>query len=125
MKILNLTIQNVLLLLFILTCLAGCEEKEKFSLNATEIILHRKQTFTLFDPAYAGKCVCTSENENIASISGDGVITGELVGETNIRVKNTEEGFDGICKVIVNPQYEMYREPYLYFGNVKNRHKIL
>jgi len=121
MNTINSKISTALLFLIIIYCLIGCKKAEDgLSLNATETTLQKDQTFNLIVSPNASDCVFESENDNIAEVSSSGVITANLVGETNITVSNAAKGFTAKLKVTVTPEYNMYREPYLVFGKPKS-----
>ena len=50
-----------------------------------------------------------SENENIAKVSQDGIITGGIVGKTKIVLNNGNE--TKTIEVIINPRYNLYPNP--------------
>jgi len=110
-------ISKALLLLFIISCFASCKKAdEPLSLKTTSANLTSTKTFKLnVSPGTSG-CVFESENEYIASVSSSGLITAHLLGETNITVNNIEKGFSAKCKVTVQPEHSLYKEPYLNFG---------
>lgn len=100
--------------------MAGCKKEEVLSLNATEITLKPNQSFNLVVSPDPDGCVFRSGNENIAEVFASGLIEARLVGETSITVTNTDKGYYAKCNVKVTPEYTMYRDPYLGFGNLKS-----
>ncbi len=116
--ILNLLIPISFLL--IISLISGCKKEEVLSLNATDITLKPNQTFNLVVSPDSDGCVFRSGNENIAEVFASGLIKARLVGETSIVVTNSDKGYYAKCNVTVTPEYTMYREPYLGFGNLKS-----
>jgi hypothetical protein len=100
--------------------MTGCKKEEVLSLNATEITLKPNETFNLVVSPDPNGCVFKSGNENIAEVFASGLIEARLVGKTSIEVTNTDKGYYAKCNVTVTPEYTMYREPYLGFGNLKS-----
>ena len=118
-SILNLLV--TLSFLIVISFLAGCKKEEVLlSLNATEITLKTNQSFNLVVSPDASGCVFKSGNDNIAEVYASGLIEAKLVGETSIIVTNTDKGYYARCTVTVTPEYTMYREPYLGFGDNKS-----
>jgi hypothetical protein len=118
-QILNLLIPVSFLI--IISSMAGCKkEGVLLSLNTTEITLKKNQTFNLVVSPDASGCIFKSGNDNIAEVYSSGLIEARLVGETSIIVTNTDKGYYAKCNVKVTPEYTMYTEPYLGFGNIKS-----
>lgn len=109
---------NALLFLIIILLFNGCKkEEEPLKLNTLSRNMTTGETFRLnITPGIAG-CVFESENELIASVSYEGIITANHIGEIHILVSYPEKGFSAKCKVTVAPKYLMFREPYLGFGD--------
>lgn len=83
-------------------------------LDKTEVTLYVEETITL---TYSGgDCTWTSDNPLIASVE-NGIITANHVGETIIHANEAD------CKVTVKPQYTKYYEPYINWGEGKNKVK--
>ncbi len=57
-----------------------------------------------------------SDSSIVASVSGDGTVTGKIKGETTIRVTTNDGQFSGECQVKVNPINFLYVEPLFAFG---------
>lgn len=60
--------------------------------------------------------VWESDNPVLASVSSVGTVTGNLRGETTVRVKTPDGAFSNSCRVIVNPTNFLYKEPLIAFG---------
>lgn len=83
-------------------------------LDKTEVTLYVEETITL---TYSGgDCTWTSDNPLIASVE-NGIITANHVGETVIHAN------DANCKVIVKPHYTRFYEPYITWGEGKEKVK--
>jgi hypothetical protein len=103
--------------LFLLTC---CKKgDEKLALKTTSLNLTSSMTRQLVVTPDASGCEFVSDNEFIATVSSTGLITAHLIGETNITVTNSAEGFSGICNVTVQPVHALFRVPYLEFEKKK------
>jgi hypothetical protein len=110
-------ISKALLFLFIISCFASCKKAdEPLSLKTVSANLTSTKTIKLNVTPSASGCVFESENEYIASVSSTGLITAHLLGETYINVSNTEKGFSAKCKVTVQADHILYKEPFLDFG---------
>ncbi len=106
-----------------LTTFIGCEKDKDvelpLTLKSTSTTLTSSQTFNITVTPDTVGCTYESENDLIASVSTNGLITAKRVGETNIVVKNNKKNFTSKFKVTVTPKYSMYKEPYLVFGSTK------
>lgn len=104
-----------------LTTFFGCEKDKDvelpLTLKSTSTTLTSSQTFNITVTPDTVGCTYESENDLIASVSTNGLITAKRVGETSIVVKNIKKGFTSKFKVTVTPKYSMYKEPYLVFGS--------
>jgi len=100
-----------LLFLSMLILFCACNEEVEYTVNTSTVSFYPDETFTLsVTPAGAG-WTFTSANENIASVSTSGIITGNFVGTTDITVHDTISGFIAQVQVTVNPTNTLYREP--------------
>ena len=104
-----------------MTTFIGCEKDVELPLvlKSTSTTLTSSQTFNITVTPDTVGCTYESENDLIATVSTEGLITAKCIGETNIVVKNSKKGFTAKCKVTVTPKYSMYKEPYLVFGSTK------
>lgn len=82
----------------------------KYKLDAS----FRREGYSLSD------FVWESENEDIASVSANGLVTGNRVGTTIITVKTKDGAFSSTCEVVVNATNFLYQEPLLDFGEGKS-----
>jgi hypothetical protein len=89
------------------------------ALKTTSATLTSTKTFQLKVSPNTTGCIFESQNEFIATVSSSGLITANLVGETNIIVTNDAEGFIAKCKVTVIPEHLLFQEPYLIFDSQK------
>lgn len=98
----------------------GCNKEEPklpISIEPTSVSLFRDGEVNLKVKNAEGDVVYKSDNEYIATVSSDGIVTGKLVGETTI----TATALNGEVQsnVKVNPRITFIPEPYLGFGNSK------
>lgn len=110
------------LMLIISTIFTACSKDDDVvntKLITTELSLKSGQTSQIVIEPNGEGCTFTSDNNLIASVKTTGEVKGVIIGETSINISNPETGFNGKCKVLVTPQYQMYKEPYLKFGATK------
>jgi hypothetical protein len=110
---------KITLAICLLTCFfSSCSQEEDvtYQLNSKLVELKCDKTFALqVSPALPG-LTYTSLNTNIATVNKQGLITSKLAGTTNIVVKDSLNKFNDTVKVIVNSQYNSFRDPCLTFG---------
>ena len=92
----------------------GCteDEKEPPSLEPIVLDLYKGENATL--TYKGGKCTWSSDEPAIASVSNTGIVTGNLVGSTQIHANKFS------CCVTVYPKYNTYEEPYISWGSSIN-----
>ncbi len=61
-----------------------------------------------------------SEDENIVTVSETGLVEGVRVGETNVFVRTDDAKFEDVCKVIIEPISNLYKEPVIEIGQSKS-----
>lgn len=100
-----------MLILASCVCITSCnndEDEPVPTISKSSVTMNVGESVKL---TYSGKdCTWSSENPVIASVSSQGVVTANLVGETKVRANNL------YCKVTVAPKYTMYVEPYTGWG---------
>ena len=111
------TINFLLLCIAMVLSFSSCSKDDndlKPNLDKTEVTLYVEETASL---TYSGgDCTWTSDNPLIASVE-DGIITANHVGETFIHANDVN------CKVTVKPHYTRYYEPYIAWGEGKEKVK--
>ena len=116
---------KLLVIALLLVMFAGCTKDDPepvLSLNSNSITLFSNGSNQLVvNNATTEKFTYTSDNSLIASVDDNGLITGERVGETTIKVSGT--GFNGECKVAIKPLYNTFVEPITTFGISKSEVK--
>lgn len=106
----NLPVLLILSLLVVLSCKKEYNE-EKIKLNYSSYTLTADETVQLtITEGNSNEIRWSSENEFVASVSENGLVTGLHVGSTVIRA---EEGY---CEIIVTPKYSYYQEPSTAWG---------
>lgn len=91
---------------------SACNQEEEYAVNTTTINVNANDSVALsVTPAKAG-WVYTSGNNNIASVSAKGIVTGKHVGTTTITVSDIISGFTAQVIACVTAKTTLYREPY-------------
>lgn len=62
-----------------------------FSISDTNVMVGNKLTISHEAPDYAGAIIYTSSNNNIATVSADGIVTGVSTGKVTITAQATED----------------------------------
>ena len=106
-------------LLIVILCGCSKDEEDVYSVNVKATSIEASETFALVVSPNVEGWTFKSDNDLIASVSSNGLIKANYVGETNITVINAKKGFTSNCKVTVTPKYLMYRDPCLDFGATK------
>ncbi|HHT23006.1 MAG TPA: hypothetical protein GXZ87_06805 [Bacteroidales bacterium] len=107
-----------LLLLMSFFLVVGCKKDEpklSITVEPTEVSLFRDGESKLAVKNAEGEITYKSENEFIAKVSNEGVITGKVIGETKVTV--TALNGTTTTLVTVNPRIRFIPEPYTGFGN--------
>ena len=106
-------------LMFAAFALVGCKKKDdnKLKIANTRITLTSGATETIVVKPSADGCLFTPENELIAYVNPNGVVTGVTIGVTYITVTNSAKGFSEKVEVTVNPVHDLFRQPRLVFGS--------
>jgi hypothetical protein len=123
--------KNLLFLLFVSSVFifASCT-KEENELPLTGIEFGEKEItldygeelqLSLFPQpatAYLPRCIFFSENDEIVTVSSDGLIKGVGAGTTIVGAKTPDGEYFAECRVTVNsdPDVVLFQEPYLKFG---------
>lgn len=103
----------------------GCEkevepEKTKITLNSQSVKIHYDETFALEANVTPEPLdvLWVTDNENVADINQEGIISGVKIGETTITAKTIEA--EVICAVTVEPYESFVTEPLVDFGENKD-----
>lgn len=113
--------KNLTLFCCILTVavFASCGKSDSGSgarVLSKELLVTAGQSSTIEITPNASGFYFSSKNDLIATVSDAGVVTGRIVGATEISVNNPAENIATRCKVIVVAAYAMYTEPCLTFN---------
>jgi hypothetical protein len=100
--------------LFVLGCDKDDDKSIRFAQNEYELDYGETLDLEVEASGISAPFEFTVENEDVASINEDGLLTAGLVGETAVLV--SKDGESAECKVVVNPTAFLYDEPYLKFG---------
>lgn len=109
-----------LLALLPMVLLTSCSEEDKavkLFLDKSEISLYYEDEVRLMASDLERNVTWSSENEFVATVSGNGVVEGRHVGKTFIIASNGSE--TARCAVEVKPKYNTFVEPILDFGASK------
>ncbi|MBR8726016.1 hypothetical protein [Bacteroides pyogenes] len=113
--------QEVLLVLVVLFFFSSCskseDERKTIILNKSEVKLLHGQTFQIEASGVEGKLVFAAENGMIAKVDENGLVTGVVIGETDILIKDSGSTATAKCHVVVKPRIKFIPEPYLGFGD--------
>lgn len=94
----------------------GCKKEKLITLSTTSTTLHHGETYQI-----SAQCdnpiSYTSANEYYAKVSSFGKITAQYVGKTTIRLASEED--NRVFTVTVAPEYNLYPEPDIRFGETK------
>lgn len=108
-------------ILFVMTLtamvLTGCSKedvKPPMSIKNNDLSIHHDGTVKLIVENAAEAVTYSSENELIAEVSDDGIVTGGVKGSTKITVKSGQE--TAICNVTVETLINYIPEPNMQFG---------
>lgn len=106
------------LLIIVILCVlcSGCF-KQPIKLPDYEISLYKDKSYMIPAPAHS-HYEYHSLNKFCASVSTDGLILANHVGETDILVSNNYD--EKKIHVTVEPTYMLYTEPYINFGENRN-----
>lgn len=109
----TVTVKTVLtsLLALVLLLVYACSVEDEYAINTTTVNLYPTGTMALMVSPADGGWVYSSDNNNIASVSATGIITGNHTGTTTVRASNVNGGYDAMVEVIVNAINTLYREP--------------
>ena len=95
----------------------SCKEEDVITLNITEKTLNYDDEFQI--EAGSNSLITYSvQNEYHASVSETGLVKAQYVGVTNIILENAEDR--KTVKITVEPRYNLYPEPNVYFGESKS-----
>ncbi|MBB4624153.1 Ig-like domain-containing protein [Parabacteroides faecis] len=105
--------QCMMLITAFVFMLPSCSEDEKESIGLTpkNVVLKAGDTIKL---EYGATCTWTSDNDFIASVSNNGMVTANHVGNTFIKAN------DDLCEVKVSPVYDLYKEPCIDWNKTKS-----
>lgn len=113
---------QILLIALILLTITSCKKDDpgpSYSFDKSDLVLFRNGTTQLkVTGATTEVFKYTSNNDNIASVSSTGLITGNRVGKTIIRV--AYNNYKDSCNVSIMPLYNTFVEPITEFGISKS-----
>lgn len=109
--------RKILLLSLVTLMMVGCgnDDEAKLTLDSGKISLYSDDTEKI---TASEKVTWNSDNEFVATISKDGVVTGEHIGKAVITA--TSNNGEAICEIEVKAKYSTFTEPVLEFGASKS-----
>ena len=119
MKKINLIIAVIVLVL--MSCSKEDDNSSSIKINQSDLVTYRNNTIQLsvtYSPSDLKNsgCVWASNDNNVATVSTSGLVTGVRIGTTYITATLTRSNVLSKIKVTINPMYSMYIEPYTGFG---------
>ena len=106
----NLFVLNVLSCVMLFT---SCENS-KMTISPSHIMLHFEDEVGLTIIDNRSNVNWATDDEFVASVNNNGIVTAEHVGITTITAKNGKE--EAYCSVSVTPEYHTYNEPIMDWG---------
>lgn len=112
----------ILVIAFSISFTSCKNELKSISLNKTSVEMKydgKVQLEVAYSPAdleVPPALTWTSENEKVAKVDQFGLVSGNNIGETNIKVKTTDGRFEASCKVTVTPKTILFKLPVIELG---------
>ncbi|MCG6188488.1 Ig-like domain-containing protein [Maribellus maritimus] len=113
---------SVILLVFIVGLYSCEKELSSIQLDKNEIVMHYNESEELsvsYSPSDVDVLpvfLWNSENENVATVDGEGNVSGVRVGETSVVVSTNDNKFVDSCKIVIEPISNLYYEPVYELG---------
>lgn len=116
----------ILVIAFSMTLTSCKNELKSISLSQTSVEMKydgKVQLEVLCSPSdleVPPELIWTSENEKVATVNQFGLVSGNNIGETNIRVKTTDGKFEATCNVKVTPKTVLFKLPVIELGKTRS-----
>ncbi len=112
----------ILVIAFSMTLTSCKNELKSISLSQTSVEMKydgKVQLEVICSPSdleVPPELVWTSENEKVATVDQFGLVSGNNIGETNIKVKTTDGKFEATCRVTITPKTILFKLPVIQLG---------
>ena len=122
LKIVTMKKLIFIIIAFSITFASCKKELQSISLNQTSVEMKYDEKVQLevsLSPAdieVPPELIWTSENERVATVDQQGLVSGNNIGETNIKVKTTDDRFEATCKVTITPKTILFKLPVIQLG---------
>ena len=106
--------------------LAGCskeddqEEMVKFTIDMEQVSILVGDDYKVTP---SGAFTARSTDEDVATVSAEGIIHGVSAGDADVIFTSTDDGQEQTCKVSVDWRYKYFEEPVIAFGATKEEIK--
>ncbi|PKP12005.1 MAG: hypothetical protein CVU09_00455 [Bacteroidetes bacterium HGW-Bacteroidetes-4] len=112
--------KNSIILLGIFAMLISCtkdEAKSSLDLNSSSITIHYDESYKLSYTVTPenSEILWFSSDEYIAKVNQEGSVSGQHIGETDIKAKTTDK--EAFSKVTIKPYFDYFKEPIVDFGS--------
>ncbi len=102
----------------------GCKKEDYISFQELSVSMHydeQKQLALIFSSEELRSLDYNyqSSDENIASVSDSGLVSGVSIGTVVITATSSDGKFKTSCTVVIEPKSKLYREPYMGWGETK------
>lgn len=109
---------TVLLSLAASSCSDDDDNDAPLELNTTKVSLYQDGTKQM-SVKDNRSVTWTVDDDYVAKVDADGLLTAMFVGETRVKATDSK-GKTAYASVVVNPQYNTYKEPYVGWGASKS-----
>ncbi len=99
---------------FMCAMLFTCCENSKMKISPSDVTLHFEEELVLTVIDNHSDVTWTTDDEFVASVKSNGIVTAEHVGTTTITAKDGKN--EVYCSVSVTPEYYTYNEPIMDWG---------
>ena len=122
LKIVTMKKLIFIIIAFSMTFTSCKKELKSISLSQTSVEMkydakvQLEVSYSPSDIEVPPELIWTSENEKVATVDQQGLVSGNNIGETNIKVKTTDDRFEATCKVTITPKTILFKLPVIQLG---------